>query len=150
MIALDTRWARALEKHAIASLILGIACSAAKIHMEYYLPSFSTPGYNPSYALYSLIAGFNTWFWVVVVISMARRALSFTNRFLRYFNRISYPFYIFHLVVIPVVGHFIKQARLGIVAEFAIICAASYAICIICCELAKRTPVTRFIFGIKV
>jgi len=149
LIALDTRWAGAFERHAIVSLIFGIACSAAKIYMEYYLPSFSTPGYNPSYVIYSLIAGFNTWFWVVAVISIARRFLSFKNTFLAYFNRISYPFYVFHLVVISVAGYYITRMRLGIVAEFVIICAVSFVISVICCELVKRTRVTRFLFGIK-
>ena len=149
LIALDARWAKAFERHAIVSLLLGIACSAAKIYMEYYQPSFSAPGYNPSYAVYSLIAGFNTWFWVVAIISIARRSLSFTNRFLVYFNKISYPFYIFHLVVISVAGYFIKQIRLGVISEFAIICVVSFVTCIVCCEMVKRTPVTRFLFGIK-
>jgi glucan biosynthesis protein C len=149
MIAIDTRWARAFERHTIVSLIFGIACSAVKIYMEYFLPSFSTPSYNSSYIVYSLIAGFNTWFWVVAVISIARRSLSFKNRFLRYFNRISYPFYIFHLVVISVSGHYITKMGFGIINEFVIICAVSFSICILCCELVKRTPVTRFLFGIK-
>ncbi len=149
VIALDRRWAGAFERHAIASLLLGIACSAAKLYMEYFLPSFSTPGYNPSYALFSLIAGFNTLFWVVAVISIARRSLSFSNRFLAYFNRISYPFYIFHLVVISVAGYYITRMRFGIVTEFFVLCAVSFVISVICCELIKRTPVTRFLFGIK-
>ena len=149
LIALDKRWAKALERHALISLILGIACSTAKIYMEYSQPSFSTPGYNPSYASYSLVAGFNTWFWVVAIISLARKSLSFTNRFLRYFNRISYPFYIFHLVVISVAGYYITRMRLGIIAEFTIICMVTLVICVMCCELVKRTPIVRFLFGIK-
>ena len=149
VIALDTRWEKTLGRHALISLILGIACSAAKIYMEYFLPSFSTPAYNTNYALYSLIAGFNTWFWVVAVISIARRSLSFTNRFLTYFNRISYPFYIFHLVVISVAGYFITRMRMGVVAEFTVLCFLSFAISVLCCEVVKRIPPTRFLFGIK-
>jgi glucan biosynthesis protein C len=149
IIALDRRWARAFERHITVSLILGIACSATKIYMEYLLPSFSTPGYDPSYAFYSLIAGFNTLFWVTAALSIARRTLSFSNTFLNYFNRISYPLYIFHLVVISVAGHYITRMRLGIIAEFVMICAVTFILCIICCELVKRTTITRFLFGIK-
>lgn len=149
IIALDSRWARAFDRHAMASLALGIVLSAAKLFMEYRLPAFSTPAYTMSYAFYSVVAGFNTWFWVVAVISIARRSLSFTNRFLRYFNKISYPFYIFHLVIISVAGHYITRMRMGIVAEFIIICAVSFVTCVICCELVKSTRFTRFLFGIK-
>ncbi len=145
----DRRWIRAFDRHAAASIVLGIVFSAAKLLMEYFAPSFSTPAFNLQYAIYSLTAGLNTWFWVVAVLSIARRTLSFTNGFLKYFNRISYPFYIFHLVVISVLGSFIKPAGLGIVAEFFLNCAASFVICVICCELVRRTRVTRFLFGLK-
>lgn len=149
IIARDPRWIRTFERHAAASIVLGITFSAAKLFMKYRLPSFSTPAYNLSYAFYSLVAGFNTWFWVVAVLSIARRSLSFTNGFLRYFNRISYPFYIFHLVVITVAGHYITRMRRGIVTEFLVVCAASFVISVICCELVKSNRITRFLYGIK-
>ena len=150
IIARDQRWMRSFERHAAVSLVLGIVFSAAKLYMQYRLPAFSTPAYGLSYGFYSLVAGLNTWFWVVAVLSIARRRLSFTNRLLRYFNRISYPFYIFHLVVIPVAGYFITRMRLGTVIEFLLLCAASFTISVICCELVKTNRVTRFLFGMKV
>ncbi len=150
IIARDQRWMRSFERHALVSLVLGIVFSAVKLYMQYRLPAFSTPAYGLSYAIYSLVAGLNTWFWVVAVLSIARRRLSFTNRFLRYFNRISYPFYIFHLVVIPVAGYFITRMRLGTVIEFLVLCAASFTISVICCELVKSNRITCFLFGMKV
>ncbi len=149
IIARDPRWTRAFDRHTAVSLFLGIAFSAIKLFMQYRLLSFSTPAYNLSYILYSLVAGFNTWFWVVAFLGIARGSLSFTNRFLRYFSRISYPFYIFHLVVISVAGYYITRMGRGVIAEFVIICAASFVISVICCELVKSTRVTRFMFGIK-
>ena len=109
----------------------------------------SSPGYNPGYMLYSFVAGLNTLAWVIAVLSLARRGLSFSNRFLRYFNRISYPVYIFHLVVIAKAGYFITRLRLPAVPEFLVLCAVSFVISVACCEIVKRTPVTRFLFGIK-
>ncbi|UCF06071.1 MAG: acyltransferase [bacterium] len=149
MIARDQRFATAFDRHTAVSFALGILFSAVKIFMEYRLPSFSTPAYTMRYTLYSLVAGFNTAFWIVAALSIARRALRFTNRFLGYLSRISYPFYIFHLVIIPVAGHYIASLRWGIIAEFALICTVSLTGSIVCCELVKRTPVTRFLLGIK-
>ena len=145
----DPRWIRAFERRAATALVLGLALSAAKLYMQYRLPSFSSPAYTPQYTVYSLVAGFNTWAWVVAVLGVARRTLSFTNRFLGYFSRISYPFYIFHLVAISVIGHFMTRMGFGIVAEFVLICAASFAASVLCCELVKLTPVTRLLLGIK-
>jgi hypothetical protein len=149
IIARDPGWSAAFDRHAAFSLVLGIVFSAAKVIMEFLLPSFSTPAYNLSYACYSLIAGLNTWCWVIVILGFAGRALSFTNGFLRYFSRISYPFYIFHLVAMPVVGYFIRPMKLWIGAEFVTVCVASFTISMICCEIVKRTRFTSYLFGIK-
>jgi hypothetical protein len=149
IIARDPRWSRAIDRHTAVSLILGIVFSSAKLAMELRFPSFSTPAHTPHYAFYALVAGLNTWFWVTAILGIARRSLSFTNGFLRYFNRISYPFYIFHLVIIPVAGYYLTRMRLGIGAEFVMLCAASFVICVLCCELVKRTRVLRFLFGVK-
>ena len=149
IIARDPGWLRAFKRHFVISLVLGIIFSAMKMYMEYNLPSFSRPAYNLNYAIYSLIAGLNTWFWIIAILSIASRKLSLTNRFLKYFNRISYPMYIFHLVVISVAGYFITRLRLGILVEFGLICVVTFVICVAVCELVKRTPVTRFLFGIK-
>jgi surface polysaccharide O-acyltransferase-like enzyme len=149
IIARDPAWIRAFKRHTAAALFLGLLFSAAKMYMGYNLPSFSRPAYDIDYVIYSLVAGFNTWFWVIAILSIARRKLSFTNRFLKYFNRISYPMYILHLVVISVAGHFITRMRLGTVTEFAVICAATFVTCVAVCDLVKRIPVTRFLFGIK-
>lgn len=149
LIAGDPRWVRAFERRAAAAFVLGAGLSAAKLYMQYRLPSFSTPAFTPPYALYSLIAGFNTWAWIVAVLGVMRGTRSLTNRFLAYFSRISYPLYIFHLVAISVIGHFITRMRYGIVTEFVLICAASFVASVVCCDLVTRTPVTRFLFGIK-
>ncbi|MBN1885247.1 MAG: acyltransferase [Candidatus Krumholzibacteriota bacterium] len=147
VIAGDPRWRRAIDRHLTVSLALGIALSAAKLYMEY--TGNSAPAYAPGYLLYSLVAGLNTWCWTISILGFVRRFLSFSNRFLRWFNRISYPFYILHLVAISVTGHYVTRLRLGILAEFVAICAVSYAACLLVCELAKRTPPTRLLLGVK-
>ncbi|MBN2070182.1 MAG: acyltransferase family protein [Candidatus Krumholzibacteriota bacterium] len=149
IIAGDHKWADAIKRHTVISIFLGVALSAAKLFMENKAGSFSTPAYTPRYVLFSLVAGFNTWAWAIAILGLASRTLTFENRFLRYFSRISYPFYIFHLVVISVAGHFVKNMMLGIVWEFLLICLVTFACCIISCDLVKRTRATRFLFGIK-
>ncbi|MBU8922876.1 MAG: acyltransferase family protein [Bacteroidales bacterium] len=149
IIARDKRFSKTFSRHTVAALVLGILFSAAKLFMQFNLPSFSTNAHNLNYAIYSLVAGLNTWFWVVAVMSIAQKYLSLTNRFLRYFNRISYPFYIFHLTVMSIAGHYITRLGRGILVEFVMLCVASFVISVICCELVKRTRLTRFLFGIK-
>jgi peptidoglycan/LPS O-acetylase OafA/YrhL len=147
MIARDRRWTEAFARHATWAIIFGVILSAVKMYMQY--AGLSTPSYDARYAFYSLVAGMNTWCWVIAVLSIARKKLAFTNRFLKYFNRISYPFYIFHLVVISAAGYFITRLRLGTVLEFLVLCAVSFILSVLCCELGKRVPLTRFLLGIK-
>lgn len=147
IIARDERWREAFDRHMFTALALGAALSAAKMWMQY--AGLSSPAYDARYAVYSIVAGFNTWAWVIALLSLARRKLSFTNGFLRYFNRIAYPFYIFHLVVITVAGYFITRLRLGTVMEFAVLSAVSFAATLGLCEISRRNRVTRFLLGIK-
>ena len=76
----------AFNRHWGSALILGIALSTVRLILQFFAPSFSGNAYNLKYALYSLISGLNTWCWVAAVLGLAERSLSFTNKFLKYFN----------------------------------------------------------------
>ena len=86
----------------------------------------------------------------MAAIGLSKRFLSHTNRFLQYFSRISYPFYILHLVVIVIIGFFVSQWEIGIAGEFLLLTVLAFAITIGLCELIiMRTKITRFLFGVK-
>ena len=112
-------------------------------------PAFSTPAYSLNYFLYSAVFCFNIWFWVLALLGLSQRYLSFNNSFLKYFNRASYPIYMIHLVVMVVSGYIVVQWRTGIVAEFSILVTFSFVATIACYELAKRIKMTQFLFGVK-
>ncbi|MBN1268723.1 MAG: acyltransferase family protein [Kiritimatiellae bacterium] len=139
----------AIKRHMKASLILGVVFSVLKLLMEYRFTSFAAPAYNLRYSTYSVIAGLNTWFWVAAALGLAGRYLAFSNRFLRYFNRISYPFYIFHLTVMVVIGYYVVRLRMGALPEFLVLGASSFVFSVLLCELVKSNRVTRFLFGMK-
>jgi hypothetical protein len=149
LIASDKNFDEVFNKYIWISLVLGIIFSVIKVSMQFYFPGFSTPSYSPGYMIYSLIAGVNTWSWIIFIMGLSKKALSFFNRFLNYFRKISYQLFIFHLVIIVITGNFITELKMGIAAEFIILCFASFMISLLCCELIKKNTVTRFMFGIK-
>lgn len=83
-----------LDRYKRPFLLLGIVCFILLASADQYIPKYSTPAYNAGFMLYAVLYGFNTWFWIVTLLGLARKYLSKTNRFLQYFNRASYPTYI--------------------------------------------------------
>ncbi len=151
VICLDERFWKAIDRHFRISLLLGGICAIVVFWMSFRMPAFSTPQYTSRYMLYSILFGFNTWFWIVALLGLARRFLSQSNTFLKYFSRASYPLYILHLVIMVVIGHYIVRWRLGIVAEFLVFTVLSFFTIILAYEiLVRRTRLTRFLFGMKV
>jgi len=145
----DKLW-QVIDRHLRISLPAAIVCTAVVLVMRFEAPTFSRPAYTARYMLYSALLGLHTWCWILALVALARRFLSRRNRFLKYFSRASYPFYILHFVLMVVIGYYVVQWRLGIAAEFAVLSALTFAATLASYELlVKRTRVTRFLFGVK-
>lgn len=68
---------------------------------------------------------------------------------MRWASEIAYPFYIVHQTVIVVIAFYVVQWQAGIMPKYLAISTASLAVCVLLCELIKRTNLTRFLFGMK-
>ena len=147
---LDDRFQQAIDRHLKLSLPLAIVSSVVVLVMRYKVPEFSTSAYNPRYFIYSIFFGFQIWFWILSLLGLARRYLTKSNRFLAYFSRASYPFYILHLTLMVPIEYFIVQWRLEVFTEFLVFTLLSFIVTILTYDiLVKRTKVTRFLFGMK-
>jgi hypothetical protein len=150
LICLDERFWKTIDRHFKISLILGGICSTVVFYMQFRLPTFSTPQYTVRYVVYSTLFGFNTWFWVMGLLGLARRFLPHSNRFLKYFSPASYPFFIMHLLPLIAVGYVVVQWRIGLVAEFVILSLLGFGTTLLIYELlVRRTKIIRFLFGMK-
>lgn len=145
----DRRFWDAIERHAFSAL--GLA-GVTTLSMSYLLLSSSMPGigYSPErigvVALWSLC----TWSWIVTFLGMARKYLSFPNRFLSYANEAVLPFYILHHMVIIVVGFYVIRWDIPVPAKYLLIIVMSFTIAMLVYEfIVKRTNVTRFLFGMR-
>jgi hypothetical protein len=88
--------------------------------------------------------------WVVFVLSVGARYLSFTSRFLTYGNEAVLPFYIFHQTVILCVGWFVVRWNVGMWLKYIVIAAASFALIVSLYKfLVRRCNVVRFFFGMR-
>jgi glucan biosynthesis protein C len=144
----DDELERALDRHRYPALALGILSMVV-----YRLLANLGPGWE-QWSLggvgFIFLDAFNTWFWLVALVAFGRRLLSFPNRWLRYFSKASYPFFIIHQTVIVAIGYFVVRWNMGPWPKFFIIAALSLAACLGMYDLLiKRTIVTRFLFGVK-
>jgi len=151
IFCLDDRFSQSIDKSFRLLLPFAIVSSVFVLAARYKMPAFSTPAYGFRYFFYSILFGFNTWFWILALLGLARRFLNQANRFLRYFSPASYPFYILHLTLMIPIGYYVVCLHLGVLAEFVMLSLLSFVATIGCYELLiKRTKVTRFLFGMKV
>ncbi|MFC1608052.1 acyltransferase family protein, partial [Candidatus Latescibacterota bacterium] len=149
VFCLDERFRGIIDRSFKPALVSGMCLAPVIVIMRNDFTSLATPAYTMGYFTYSVVFGLSTWFWILALLGLSGRYLNFNNGFLRYFNRASYPVYIFHLVVMSVIGYYVVEWRTGIILEFFILSVLSFAACIVCYELVKRTRITRFLFGIK-
>jgi glucans biosynthesis protein C len=145
----DDRFGRVIDKYLKPSLVMAVAFSAALLTIS------QTVGFDsqqallngaPQDALYSL----TTWLWLMALVGLGRKYLRFSNGFLDYANRGSYPFYILHQTVIVLFAYLIFRWSWGIVPQYLFLTTVSLAVTALAYDLlVRRTPVTRFLFGMK-
>ncbi|NEU09077.1 acyltransferase family protein [Flavihumibacter sp. R14] len=92
----------------------------------------------------------NQWFWLLTFTGFAIRYLNFGNDFLRYANRVVYPFYILHQAIIIALAYYLIPVDASIFAKFCMILSGTVLCVVSAYEIVlKRFTITRVIFGIK-
>jgi hypothetical protein len=90
------------------------------------------------------------WFWILAVLAMGKRFLSFTNGTLGYVSEATYPFYILHMTVVVLIGFPVMKWNLGIGGRYLFVVIASILTTIATYEvLIRRWKVARFLFGMR-
>jgi peptidoglycan/LPS O-acetylase OafA/YrhL len=149
LIISDERFSAAINKFFKLAFLLGVVFSIIKINMEFNLVQIIPRTSDFYHLVYSIIFGMNTWFWMVGILGWARKRLRSSSGFLKYSKRSSYPFYIFHLVIIVVLGFYVVRWNTGVILEFLILCILSFLVTLGLTEVVKTNKITGFLFGIK-
>jgi len=90
-----------------------------------------------------------TWCWTVFFLGAARSWLLRSNRFLEYWRRRIYPFYVFHQTVIVIVAYYVVQWPLGLWGRFTLLLILAFGGTVGVLEgLARLGPVGR-LFGMQ-
>jgi len=147
MLATDESLTRAMERHRVPALLVGILTFVLG-----YLAYKATQQWSllPRELLMSFIRGILCWSWLVAICGFAGRYLRFSNSFLKYANEAVLPFYILHQTVILSVGFYILRLHTRLWLEYLIIATTSFAAIMAMYELfIRRLNVLRVLFGMK-
>ncbi len=137
----DARFQQALDRHKWVALGIGIVAALA-------VPLLDRAGV--SLVILHLLYYLGRWGWIVALCGLGRTYLNRNHAFLRYANDISYPFYILHFLVNTLVGYFVVRWQMSVALKYLIINLATFAGLFVIIAGVRRTPVTRFLLGMKV
>ncbi len=148
----DPKYQALIRRHGNKALLLGILSGVVMFGGDILLTplglSQSTIGLLE--LLRRILWGFSCWFWLVALLGLGQRSLSFTNRFLAYSSEAVLPVYILHQTVIVVVAFFVLRLSLPILPALLLVFVLSSAGSIIVYEcIVKRLKWIRFLFGMR-
>ncbi|MFA9398184.1 MAG: hypothetical protein ACERKV_07955 [Clostridiaceae bacterium] len=99
--------------------------------------------------VYDIFSGFLSWIGILSIIGIGKHYLDFHNKVTNYFTKASFPIYIFHQSWLVLIAYYTFKITSSIVLQVIVIIAGSFILTIFTYEIFKRTPITRFLFGIK-
>ncbi len=148
LLASDERYKRSVEKQRV--IFLGLAAVTTLIgfwlRRSGYYPSFG----SIDYFWMSLLRTFNSWAWVLAILGIGSRHLTFENPLSKYTRDAVLPFYVLHQSVIVVFGYFLMNWNAGVMLKYLVLSTVSFISIILIYEfLIKRFGPLRFLFGMK-
>ena len=98
---------------------------------------------------YGIFSSFCAWVTILALFGICRRNLNYTNKITDYFSKSSFAVYVFHQTWIVVAAYYVFMFTSNPAVQMLIILCASVIATFLSYEVFKRTPFTRFLFGIK-
>lgn len=148
LLASDKRYKHSVEKQRVIFLALAAITTLIGFWLR-------RSGFHPSfgsldYFWMSLLRTFNSWVWVLAILGIGSRYLTFRSRLLKYASTAVLPFYILHQSVIVIFGFFILDWTANNFVKYLVLCTVSFISIMLIYEFCvKRFGFLRFLFGMK-
>jgi peptidoglycan/LPS O-acetylase OafA/YrhL len=136
--AIDRNRRIALALALVTTTVFGVLAAATK------------PDFDKAPLFWGPVLGIQTWLWLLAFLGLGRKHLNFKNRFLKYANEGSYPFYILHQTVIVLLALGIIKIAVAWPVKYLLLVAASLVITAGTYDLlVRRWRPLRFLFGMR-
>ncbi len=147
VVASDSQFIESIDKNGLIALIVGIITSLLIIGVfgVFGLDILVSP---TGYFTLTPLWAFNGWCWIVAILFLGRKFLSFDHKFLGLSNELVLPFYILHQTVIVAVAFFVVGMTTIVIVKYLIIVFAAFAIISLLLIPIRQINVFRFLFGL--
>ena len=143
LVARDERLKISIERNRGAALVTGIISTGAGFLLL-------QAGHSPYATPFAWLRALNAWSWLVAILGLGSRHLSFRSDLLVHANRAVLPFYVLHQTIIVVIGYYAADWSAGVLVKFVVVAGLSFVAIVAVYELAiKRSHVLQFLFGMK-
>jgi glucan biosynthesis protein C len=105
-------------------------------------------GHSEVFWGYSAVFVLTGWSGVLALMGAGMHLFDSTNTFTDYMSAASYPVYIIHQAVLVVIAYYVVMFAIHPALQFAAIVLFSVLLTFACCEVIRRIPVVRALFGI--
>jgi len=133
----------------IITLILGLLCWAAVagVTIADKVPSTSVA---PASLAYTTGWALSAWLVSLALLGLAMHYLAFSTPQQRYLTYAAFPVYLLHMPILTVSAYYLLKLRLPWYIQLVLIIAVTVLVAFGLFEFVlRRTPVTRFLFGVK-
>jgi glucans biosynthesis protein C len=126
-----------------------LACLTSVLFVYGFMTGMPAAG-NGSSILLAAVKALNCWIWLLVIFAFADKKLSFSNKWLKYGNQASMPFYVLHQPVIVTFGFMIAEVEWSIPVKLVLLISLAFIIIIGSYHfIISRIPFIRILFGMK-
>lgn len=147
----DERLRRAVQRDCLLALALGLFA-----FIPTHLPGVGNQALAHDYSAGGMLAAFllafAAWLWVLAIVGLAMRYLTFTNRLGRYLTESCYPLYVLHLPVLYLLllALPLLSGETYPLLRYLAIVTLTFAVTLAVYELLiRRTPPLRALFGMR-
>ena len=138
----------AIEASRRTAGLIAIACAG---FLSWYFSTYSgdLPAPNALLLVQRGIWVVMAWSVIIAVLGYARHIAPGDSPTLRYLSAAIFPVYILHQTVIVVVAHNLKPFAIAPAFEGALLIVATFALCFLGYEIARRIAILRPLFGLN-
>lgn len=137
------------EKHRKKSLSIALI-TGISLFICYYLPNHLPKKEGLNAQLYFILDALQIWSIILTIIGFAKKYFNSSSKFLQYFNKAVFPFFIIHQTIIVAIGYWVVQLHISILSKYLLLSIFSSLLIYALYEyVIRRTKLTRFLYGMK-
>jgi glucan biosynthesis protein C len=152
LLAADDRFRAAMRRDAVPAAVAGGVLFLASGPALLAAGDDPFTDYTPLALVARVLFGAAGWCWIVAILGLLDRRPTAGRepaRWYLYLVVAALPLYVLHQPIVVAVAYFVVRWEAPIVVKYLLLVAAALTLTLAAYELIRRTPVTRFLLGMR-